>query len=77
MKTVGELLAFIENLPKDMPIVQFQTTMEKSGCFNSCFAKVEKRSPVEHSAWDRFDGGDYTYESYDIDENGKECLVLY
>ena len=78
MRTVGELKNLIKDLSDDMMIVHFDNNMEKFGCFPNVTAKVERRSPVEKQTWDRFDGTDYTYESYERDdENGQPCLVLY
>ena len=78
MRTVGELREMIAELPNDMKIIHFESTMEKHGCFPNVTARVEKRSPIEKQTWDRFDGTDYTYESYERDEECfQPCLVLY
>ena len=40
MKTVGELKEFIKNLPDDMPLVNYQSSMERSGYQNNVFCSV-------------------------------------
>lgn len=77
MKTIGELKEFIKDLPNDMPLVSYHSDMEKSGYFNSIGVSVENMSTERCETWDRFDGGNYSYEIYKSDENGTPCLKIF
>lgn len=76
MKTVGELKSFLEDLPDDTPIVQYESNMERSGYFNRCFVDVAKMSITTRGAVDAFDGIRYTYEVYEEDDNGQSVVRL-
>lgn len=76
MKTVGELKAFLRDIPDDTPIVQYESNMERSGYFNRCFVDVAKMSLATKGAVDSFDGIHYTYEVYEKDDNGQSVVML-
>lgn len=76
MKTVGELKAFLKNIPDDIPIVQYESNMERSGYFNRCFVDVAKMSLTTREAVDAFDGIHYKYEVYEKDDNGQPVVMM-
>ena len=76
MKTVGELKEFIKNLPDDMPLVNYQSNMERSGYQNNVFCSVVNMKKETRKTWDRFDGISYTYEVMIRSEDGIPCLKV-
>ncbi len=76
MKTVGELKAFLKDIPDDTPIVQYESNMERSGYFNRCFVGIAKMSETTRQAVDAFDGIHYSYNVYEKDSDGQEVVML-
>ena len=76
MKTVGELKEFIKNLPDDMPLVNYQSNMERSGYQNNVFCSVVNMKKETRETWDRFDGISYTYETMVRSADGIPCLEI-
>jgi len=76
MKTVGELREFIKDLPDDMLLVKYDRNMETSGYRNSLFADTIKMKTETKETWDRFDGGNYSYEVFEPSENGELCMRI-
>ena len=76
MKTVRELKEFIKNLPDDMPLVNYQSNMERSGYQNNVFCSVVNMKKETRETWDRFDGISYTYEAMVNSADGIPCLKI-
>lgn len=76
MKTVGELKAFIENLSDDMPLVSYQSDIEKSGYQNGLFCKVVSMQKETRGTYDYFDGCYYTYDVMVQYDDGILCLAI-
>ena len=76
--TVGELKERLKDVDDDMLIVSYQDNMEMSGILRAYpYAGVIKVKEVKKSAWDRFDGENYTYTAYEKDKHGdKEVFYL-
>lgn len=82
-KTVGELKKLLADIPDNTPIVQYHSDMERSGYMPGGYLRKEAFNPVTKQTWDRFDGTDYSYTSYEMvyNENQKtsdtvEAVIL-
>ena len=75
--TVGELKKKLKDVDDDLLIVSYQSDMEKHGIQKAHFRpEVIKVKEVKVSTYDRFDYTDYSYTTYERDENGT-MEVLY
>ncbi len=77
MKTVGELKAFIKDLPDDMFLLLYHNDMDKEGFMTDVIADIDNCCPVIQTASDQFGDCNYKYEKFIKDKNGVLCLKLY
>lgn len=76
LRTVGELKEYIKNLPDDMLLVKYESTMEISGYRNKMFCDVTKMQEEVIQGYDSFDGEEFEYKVFVPAEEGTECLRL-
>lgn len=76
IKTVGELREILQNLPNDMPLLSYQSDMEKSGYVNKVYIDALNMAIKEKKTYDAFDYTPYSYEVYAPSAQGEECIVF-
>lgn len=74
--TVGELKQFIKNLPDDMPLVSYKSTMEYSGYMQRVHVDVMPMKLEVATATDAFDGITYRYEKFIHHPEGEKVLTI-
>ena len=74
LKTVGELKAFIKDLPDNMLLANYESNMETSGYRNKIFCDIVNMKKETRYAIDAFDGTNYSYEVLEKAEDGVSCL---
>lgn len=76
IKTVGELREILQNLPNDMPLLSYQSDMEKSGYVNRVYIDALNMAIKEKKTYDTFDYTPYSYKVYVPSAQGEECIVF-
>lgn len=69
---VKELKELLANVDDELEIVGYENGMEQSGLMPAgkwCM-KVISGKMVKKETWDRFDGTDYTYATFEENEDG-------
>ena len=77
---VKELKELLANVDDELEIVGYENGMEQSGLMpvGKWGMKVISVKMVKKETWDRFDGTDYTYETFKEDRNGNmKAFRLY
>lgn len=69
---VKELKELLANVDDELEIVGYENRMEQSGLMpvGKWGMKVISVKMVKKETWDRLDGTDYTYETFEEDGNG-------
>ena len=74
--TVGELKKVLANIADDVKIVAYAENMETCGYRHGASISLDKRTPVDHQTYDRFDYSYYTYTTYEKDNNGEPVVSI-
>ena len=69
---VKELKELLANVDDELEIVGYENGMEQSGLMpvGKWCMKVISGKMVKKETWDRFDGTDYTYETFEENKDG-------
>lgn len=76
IRTVGELKSILQNIPNDVPLLSYQSDMEKSGYVNKVYIDLLNMAIKEKKTYDAFDYTPYSYKVYETNPEGEECVVF-
>lgn len=77
LTTIGELKEFLNAFKDDnIPVVIFRSNIEKSGYMQKANFRVETMKEEHSTAYDAFDGIDYSYQHFVHHPEGETTLVI-